>query len=101
MTSIESNTYTSFLTSGQQSSTSKLGESLCQRYEQLHRALENIPMERKRKMNQAPKQSDEHVFLVRHGMTLGEYNLLYFLKYSDNRKRYQRASTEQQSSSGS
>ena len=89
MTSIEPQTYKSFLATSLPSA-SKLGESLCQQYDQLHHAVESMPMELKRKMNHAPKQSDEHVFLVRHGMTLGEYNLLYFLKYSDNRKKYQK-----------
>lgn len=76
-----------------------IGESFCTRYTQLHQCVVKLPDLIKHKiaqLNHLPN-SDEHLFLVQHGLTLGEYNLLYFIHYSDLRKQYQRKSTSSSS----
>lgn len=72
-----------------------IGESFCIRYTQLHQHVEKIPERIKHKISQLNHlpNSDEHLFLVQQGLTLGEYNLLYFLHYFDKRKQYQQKSS--------
>ncbi len=78
-----------------------IGESFCIRYTRLHEHVDQMPDGTKRKITQFNHlpNSDEHLFLVRHGLTMGEYNLLYFLIYSNKRKGYQEKSTQGQSTS--
>lgn len=76
----------------------EIGRSFCLRYDRLmdeFKTIQNDPY-KKRKLTQLNNdpQYNEHSFLVQHGMTLGEYDLLYFLIHSDNRKKYQQKSTQ-------
>ena len=77
----------------------RFGESFCNRYNQLHHHVHEMPMELKRKITQFNHVADcsEHLFLPPHGITLGEYNILYFLIYSGKRKDYQTKSVEKAS----
>lgn len=70
-------------------------ETFCRRYDQLYGHVEQIPIEVKRKLTQLNNlsQYNEHSFLLQHGCTLGEYNLMYFLIYSNKRKEYQHKSS--------
>lgn len=73
-----------------------VGRSFCLRYDQMMDSFKQIPLYDKRKLtqlNNLPKYNP-HAFLVQHGLTLGEYDLLYFLIYSDNRRKYQQKSTQ-------
>ncbi len=72
-----------------------IGESFCLRYTQLHQQVQKIPERVKHKISQLNHlaDGDEHLFLVQHGLTLGEYNLLYFLIYGVKRKQYQQKSS--------
>jgi hypothetical protein len=73
-----------------------VGASFCSRYNLLHHYVEQIPIEQKRKLTQLNNvpQYDENSFLIRHGVTLGEYNLLNFIIYSGKRKEYQQKSVQ-------
>lgn len=75
--------------------TESIGQSFCTRYNHLYQYVDQIPDKIKReitRLNHVPN-SNEHLFLVSHGLTLGEYNLLYFLIYCKKRKTYQEKST--------
>lgn len=103
MATLQHNTYSSNIysthTSTFQHPVHRFGESFCHRYDQLHHHVHKMPMELKRKITQFNHVSDcsEHLFLPLHGITLGEYNVLYFLIYSHKRKDYQSKSQERAS----
>ena len=74
----------------------RMGDSFCVRYDQLYKHVEQIPDKLKHKITQFNHgaNSNEHLFLPQHHITLGEYNLLYFLSFSDKRKKYQEKSVK-------
>jgi hypothetical protein len=74
----------------------QIGDSFCKRYDQLYHVVNDMSEPLKRKITQLNHipNANEHLFIPQHSITLGEYNLTYFLIYSNNRKAYQKKSSD-------